>query len=318
MRTEEKLMRDILVEFLREKIKKDKRVVTIDADLGKCSGFISLQKDFPRRSFNVGVAEQNMASVAAGLSAYGFIPFIHSFGTFASRRMCDQVMISICYARQNVKIVGTDPGISAELNGGTHMPFEDIGVLRSMPGLVIYEPTDNIELKEALPQILKHEGPVYIRMFRKIPARVHKPDYKFNLFKADVLKKGKDVTLFASGLMASKAVDAAERLWKENIDAEVVLCHTIKPLDQETVIKSAKKTGCAVTCENHNVIGGLRSAVAETLSEHCPVPVKPVGVNDEFGEVGKLPYLAKRFGLETEDIIRAAKEAVAAKTGVKK
>lgn len=306
-------MRDILVEFLREQILKDDKVMVMDADLAKCSGIITLQKEFPDRVVNVGVAEQNLASVAAGLASYGFIPFIHTFAPFASRRACDQVMISICYAKQNVKIIGTDPGISAELNGGTHMPFEDVGIMRCIPGMVVYEPTDNVEFYEALPQILAYKGPVYIRMFRKTPPAVYEEGYKFDLFKANVIKEGTDITIIASGIMVSTALEAQAALQGEGISAEVIACPTIKPIDAETIIKSAKKTGAVVTCENHNTIGGLRSAVAEALSESCPTVIKSVGVKDKFGEVGKMLYLRKVYNMETTDVIAAVKDALAAK-----
>lgn len=306
----DKLMKEVLVDFLRNEILNGDKVVTIDADLAKCSGFITLQNEFPERCLNVGVAEQNMASVAAGLSAYGFIPFIHTFAPFASRRMCDQVMISICYAKQNVKIIGTDPGIAAELNGGTHMPFEDVAIMRSLPGMVVYEPTDNVEFAAALPQILSYQGPVYIRMFRKNPVPVFEEGYSFNLFKANVVKEGKDVTIVASGIMVSTALEAAKALETEGIFAEVVCCPTVKPIDEDTIVASAKKTGAVVTAENHNIFGGLKSAVSEVLSEKCPTVLRAVGVKDKFGSVGKMPYLRKYYNLEAIDIVNAAREAV--------
>lgn len=309
------LMRDVLCEFLRKEIETDDKVVIVDADLAKCSMTINIAKDYPERSLNVGIAEANMAGIAAGLSTYGFIPFITTFGPFATRRIADQVMISICYAKQNVKIVGEDPGITAELNGGTHMPFEDIGMLRSIPDIVIYEPTDVIEFKEALPQILTHYGPVYIRMNRKNPPLIFDPEKgaSFNLFKATVIREGADVTIIASGIMVATALEAAEILASEGISAEVVCCPTVKPLDSETIIASAAKTGAVVTAENHNVMGGLRSAVAETLAENLPTPLQSVGVKEKFGEVGKMPYLRKVFNLEAGDVVAAAKRAAAMK-----
>ncbi|MBR6751153.1 MAG: transketolase family protein [Clostridia bacterium] len=307
------LMRDVFVDFLREQMQKNDKVMVLDADLAKCAGTIALEKEFPDRALNVGIAEANMAGIAAGLSSYGYIPFITSFAPFATRRIADQIMISICYAKQNVKIIGTDPGIAAELNGGTHMPFEDIGMLRSIPNIVIYEPTDAVELKKALPQIIEHKGPVYVRMHRKNPAVVHSEDCEFNLFKADVLREGKDVTIVASGIMVETALKAAEELKAENIDVEVVCSPTIKPIDAETIIKSAKKTGAVVTCENHNVMGGLRSAVCEVLAENAPTPVRSVGVKEKFGEVGKVPYLRKAFNLEVVDVVKAVKEVITLK-----
>lgn len=301
------LMRDVLVEFLRDEMAKDENVIVVDADLSKCSTTICLNKVYEDRMLNVGIAEANMAGIAAGLSTYGFIPYITTFGPFASRRIADQLMISICYSKQNVKIVGSDPGICAELNGGTHMPFEDVGMLRSIPDIIIYEPTDVIEFAQALPQIHKHYGPVYIRMHRKSPPIVHKDNLKFNLFKAMVLEEGKDLTIVASGIMVNTALQAREELAKEGISAEVICCPTVKPIDAETIIKSVKKTGAVVTAENHNVMGALRSAVCEVLSENYPAPVQSVGVKEKFGEVGKEAYLRKAFNMETVDVVKAAK-----------
>lgn len=307
------MMRDAFGSTIAEIMRKDERVCVLDADLASCNGTAKLGAEFPERAIDVGIAEQNMASVAAGLSSYGFIPFITSFTPFATRRICDQIAISIAYAKQNVKIVGTDPGISAQLNGGTHMSMEDIGVLRSIPTMVIFEPVDNEQLIQALPQIIEHKGPVYIRMFRKDCPEVFGKDYKFDLFKADKIKDGNDVTIFASGIMVEKAIKAAETLKAEGIDAEVVNVHTIKPIDSETVTESLKKTKCAVVAENHNVIGGLFSAVAEVAAQNCPTPIVPVGVKDVFGEVGKLAELAEKFEMTEKDIVAAAKKAVASK-----
>lgn len=290
---------------------KDDRIVVIDADLAKASGTHAIREKFPERALDVGIAEANMASVAAGLSSYGFVPFITSFAPFTTRRNCDQLMLSVAYARQNVKIVGTDPGITAELNGGTHMGNEDIAVIRAIPDMVIVEPVDEFQLKQALPQALKHYGPVYIRLFRKaIDPVFTAPDYKFDLFKADVYKEGKDVSIFASGIMMQESVAALELLKADGIDAELINIHTIKPIDRETVIKSVRKTGCAVTAENHSVIGGLKSAVSEVLSEEYPVPVRSVGVLDRFGEVGKLKDLKPAFKMTAEDIAAKAKEVI--------
>lgn len=310
---ENKEMRQVFGSILEEMMEKDERIVVIDIDLAKANGTIKLRDKFPERAFDVGIAEANAASIAAGMAAYGFIPFVTTFTPFASRRMCDQIAISVTYAERNVKIVGTDPGISAELNGGTHMSMEDIGVLRSIPNMVIFEPVDNMQLAQAMPQIVNYDGPVYIRMFRKSLPAVFGDDYKFDLFKADVLREGKAVTLFATGIMVGEALKAADILKAEGIDAEVINIHTIKPIDREAVIKSAKKTGAVVTCENHNVVGGLYSAVAEVLVEEYPVPMKAIGVQDHFGEVAKIDYLKKKYHMTAEDIVAAAKEAISKK-----
>ncbi|KUO72173.1 MAG: transketolase [Clostridia bacterium BRH_c25] len=306
-------MRQVLAEALGSMMEKDERIIVIDADLARANGTMSLRDKYPERAFDVGVAEQNMAAVAAGMAAYGFIPFIGSFTPFATRRICDQITISIAYAKRNVKIIGSDPGVSAELNGGTHMSMEDIGVIRSIPGIVIFEPVDAVQLAKALPVIVEYDGPVYVRMFRKASPIVFKDDYKFELFKADLIKEGKDVTLFATGIMVNEALKADEMLKAEGITAEIINIHTIKPIDREAVVKSAKKTGAVVTCENHNVIGGLKSAVAEVLADEYPVPIKAVGVQDHFGEVAKMDYLKKKYHMTAEDIVKAAKEAIAMK-----
>ena len=305
-------MRAVYAACLAELMEKDRHVVILDADLGKASGTLSLRKKFPEQSFDCGVAEQNMASIAAGLSSYGFKPWIESFTPFATRRICDQMAISISYAKRNVKIVGTDPGIAAERNGGTHMSMEDIGVVRSIPGMVIFEPVDEVQLRAAMPVLNDYDGPVYVRLFRKEQPVVFPENYQFDLFKADVMKEGKDLSIFVSGMMTKDVLDAAEELKAEGIDAEVINVHTIKPIDRETVIASARKTGAVLTVENHNVIGGLQSAVLEALAEE-KIPVCAVGVQDRFGEVGKLPYLRKAVGLTKENILATAKKAVSLK-----
>jgi transketolase len=299
-------MKAVFASGLEELMAADDRVVLIDADLGRANGTLGIKQKFPDRAFNVGVAEQNMASVAAGLASYGFIPFINSFAPFATRRICDQITISIAYAERNVKIVGTDPGITAEMNGCTHMSMEDVGVLRSIPRMVIFEPVDAMQIAKAMPEIVKFDGPVYIRLFRKVAPAVFSEGYQFSLFTADLLREGTDITLFATGIMVTAALDAAEKLLGQGISAEVINTHTLKPLDAETVIRSVQKTGAAVTCENHNIIGGLRSAVAEVITEECPVPLMGIGVRDHFGQVSKSPYLLKKFKMTAEDIVEMA------------
>ena len=305
-------MRAVYAECLAKLMTEDRHVCVLDADLAKASGTRKLYEQFPRQMFDCGVAEQNMASIAAGLSSYGFKPWIESFTPFATRRICDQMTISISYAKQNVKIVGTDPGVSAELNGGTHMSMEDVGVVRSIPGMVIFEPVDDVQLRAAMPVLNDYVGPVYMRLFRKELPTVFPADYKFDLFKADTLREGKDLSIFVSGFLTKDVLDAAGKLAAEGIDAEIVNVHTIKPIDRETVLASARKTGAVLTVENHNVIGGLHSAVLEALAEE-KLPVCAVGVPDRFGEVGKMPYLRKVMGMTEEDIIAKARYAVSLK-----
>ena len=211
-----------------------------------------------------------------------------------------------------MKIVGTDPGIAAELNGGTHMSMEDIGVVRSIPGVVIFEPVDEVQLRAAMPVLNEYDGPVYVRLFRKELPKVFDEGYKFDLFKADTIKEGKDLTIFVTGMLTADVIEASKKLAEEGIDAEIINIHTIKPIDKGAVVASARKTGAVLTVENHNVIGGLQSAVLEALAME-KIPVVAVGVQDHFGEVGKLPYLREVTGLTVENIVASAKKAVTLK-----
>ena len=305
-------MREVLASCLDEMMAADPKVVVLDADLAKADGTAGLRKKYPNQAFDVGIAEQNMASVAAGMASYGYKPYITSFSPFATRRLLDQLTVSIAYSGQNVKVVGTDPGITAEVNGGTHMGLEDIGCLRSVAGVAIFEPSDAEQLRQAMPQIHAHEGCLYIRLFRKDLPLIHADGYRFDLYKADVLRAGTDVTLFVSGFLTADTLKAADVLAEEGIRAEVVEVHTIKPVDVATVAASVAKTGCAVTIENHNVVGGFGSAILEAMAE-APVPTVRVGVPDRFGEVGKLPYLRKVMGMTLEDIVAAARRAISLK-----
>jgi transketolase len=306
-------MRAVFTETLIHLAEQDPRVVVLDADLMKANGTLPFQERFPDRTFDVGIAEANMIGIAAGLSLEGFIPFPATFATFATRRCYDQAVLSNAYAGLNVKIVGTDPGVSSELNGGTHMPTEDIALMRSIPGNTVVEFVDCASVRALLPQIKDHNGPCYIRLFRKKAEHVYDDGVKLTLGKAYPLKHGEDVAIFCTGILVKEALDAYEILAAEGISAEIVNIHTIKPLDKEAIVAAAGKTGAVVTAENHSVINGLGSAVAEVLSEQCPVPMRRIGFQDCFGEVGKMDYLMKRFHLTAPDIVRAAKDVVAQK-----
>ena len=306
-------MRKVYCDTMIALAKEDPRIVDVEADLTGAHGMKPFKAAYPDRSFNVGIAEANMVGVAAGLSACGKIPFVHSFATFASRRCFDQIAISVCYAGLNVKIVGSDPGVGAELNGGTHMALEDMGIMRTLPGMTVFEPTDSVQLRKALPAIVEHEGPVYIRLFRRQAENVFDDDYEFDLGKANLLRDGSDVTLIASGVCVANALQAAETLAQEGVSARVRNIHPIKPIDADAVSKAASETGALVTAENHNVIGGLGSAVAEVLAEQRPTPLERVGVKDHFGQVGKAPYLMGVFGITAADIAKAARKAIARK-----
>ena len=300
---------------LIELAKKDDRICVLEADLMGCTGTKAFKETYPDRFVDVGIAEANLVGVSAGLSTFGKVPFCATFTQFITRRALDQIEISVAYAHLNVKLVGTDPGISAKLNGGTHMSFDDMGIMRGIPTMVAFEPTDATMIKHALPQIVDHYGPVYIRMYRKITEKVYddKDLENFDLFKSIKLRDGNDVTLIASGMMVPKALEAHDILKKEGINARVIDMHTWKPLDEEAVLAAANETGAIVTCENHSIINGLGSAVSDYLSAVKPTVVKRVGVQDQFGEVGQEDYLFKRFNLNAEDIVAKVKEALAMK-----
>lgn len=306
-------MRVVYTNTLIELAKEDERIVLVDADLMRAAGTLPFKAEYPERTVDVGVAEANMIGVAAGLAASGKIPFTHSFTAFATRRCFDQVTISVAYAKLNVKMMGSDPGVSAEMNGGTHMSMEDVGLMRVLPGVTVFEPVDSVQLAQALPQIVKHEGPVYIRMFRKKAESIFGADYKFNWAKGDLLEEGTDVTIIATGIMVKESLEAARLLKEEGISARVINIHTVKPIDQEIIIKAASETGAIVTAENHNIINGLGSAVAEVLVENSPVPMERIGVKDHFGEVGRMPFLMEKFHMLPVDIIAAVKTAIARK-----
>ncbi len=306
-------MRQVFGGELEKLMRENDKIAVIDADLGKSNGTYYLRELFPERAFDAGVAEQDMACLAAGMTSFGYIPFICTFTPFATRRIAAQAAISISYAKRNVKIVGTDPGITAENNGGTHMSVEDIGIMRAIPGIVVFEPVDTTQLGQAVRQVADYEGPVYMRLCRKTTPDVFGPDYKFDLFRADVLEEGADVTIVASGIMVKTALDAAKALHGAGISAEVINLHTIKPVDVDTLLNSVKKTGAVVTAENHSIVGGVYAAVCETLACEYPVPVVPVGIRDRFGEVGKMEYLRLALHLTEEDIVQAAQKAVSLK-----
>jgi len=256
-----------------------------------------------------------MIGVAAGMSAVGLIPFVHTFGVFASRRVMDQVFLSAAYAKLNVRIIGSDPGVTAASNGGTHMPFEDMGMMRCIPEVTILEPTDSVMLADLMEKTKNTFGVFYIRLFRKKAAKIFEDGSKFEIGKAAKLREGKDVTIFATGICVVEAIKAANILADEGISAAVSNMFTIKPIDKEAIIEAANKTGCIVTAENHNIINGLGSAVSEVLCENICVPLERIGVHDRFGEVGDVGYLMKTFGLTANDIAEKARRAILRKKG---
>lgn len=289
----------------------NKDVVVLDADLAEATKTISFKKKFPDRFFDCGIAENNMMSVAAGLATTGKIPFASTFAMFAAGRSFDQVRNSIGYPHLNVKIGATHAGITVGEDGATHQCNEDIGLMRTIPGMVIINPSDAVEARCAVEAAIKYVGPVYMRFGRyAVPVINDNADYKFEIGKGVTMKDGKDVTIVATGLMVSMALEAAETLKAEGIDARVINIHTIKPLDKELILKAAKETGVIVTAEEHSIIGGLGAAVAETVCEGCPVPVLRLGVNDTFGRSGTVPALLEMYGLTPASIVAKVKEAL--------
>ena len=285
----------------------DERVVVLDADLSKSTKTEVFKKKYPERFINAGIAEGNMMSVAAGLAASGKIPFASSFAMFAAGRAFEQIRNSIGYPHLNVKIGATHAGISVGEDGATHQCLEDIALMRTIPGMVIINPADDIEAMQAVRAAYEYEGPVYMRFGRLAVEDVNSADYKFELGKGVMLKDGDDVTIIATGLMVGEALKAADILAAEGISARVINIHTIKPIDEEIIVKAAKETGAIVTVEEHCRMGGLGSAVCEVVCEKYPVPVKIIGT-DKFGSSGKPDVLLKAYGLTAENIVENVKK----------
>lgn len=288
-------------------------VVVLDADLAGATQTCVFKKEFPDRFYDAGIAEGNLMGVAAGLSLTGYTVFASSFAMFAAGRAFEQIRNSIGYPHLNVKIAATHAGISVGEDGASHQCNEDIGLMRTIPGMVILNPADAIEAKKAVLAAAEYEGPVYLRFGRLAVPQIFDEDYKFEIGKAVTLREGKDVAILATGLMVNEANLAAEQLAEEGISAKVINVATIKPLDEAAVVSAAKECGCVVTAEEHNIIGGLGSAVAEVLSEQCPTPMVRVGVEDTYGKSGPAVELLHIFGLDADHIVAAAKQAIAKK-----
>lgn len=296
-----------LVELGKEK----EDLVVLDADLAAATKTGIFKKAFPERHIDCGIAEANMTGIAAGMSTCGYVPFISTFAMFVAGRSFEQVRNSIGYPHLNVKIGATHAGISVGEDGATHQCNEDLALMREIPGMVVINPSDDIEAKAAVRAAYEHAGPVYLRFGRlAVPVINDRPDYHFEIGKGVVLKEGTDVTIFATGLCVSSALEAAEKLKEDGIDAEIVNIHTIKPIDRELVIASAKKTGKVVTAEEHSVIGGLGSAVAEVLSGEAPTKLLRIGVGDVFGESGPAKELVAKYGLDGTGIYEKVKKFV--------
>lgn len=298
--------RDAYGEILRDIGQRDKRIVVLDADLSGSTRSAWFCADCPERFFNVGIAEQNLIGVAAGLALSGKIPFVSSFAVFLTGRPWEQIRQSIAYPRLNVKLAGSHAGLSVGADGASHQALEDIAVMRALPNMTVICPADATETSKAVVAMANSDGPAYIRLSRAPAPVVFDEDFRFQLGQAKVLVEGSDVTICAAGLMVHKALKAAEDLKREGISAGVINVSTIKPLDTQTIITAAEKTKAVVTAEEHNIIGGLGSAVAETLIEHAPVPMLRVGVADCFGQSGEPDQLLEKYGLDPEHIATAA------------
>jgi len=279
-------------------------VVALDADLISASGARKAWLTYPDRFYNVGVAEANMMGIAAGLSMTGLVPFVHTFACFATRRAYDQVYLSGAYANNNIKICASDGGFNIGINGGTHTSYEDLGMMRMMPSVVVVEPCDETQLRWTMKEIINQYGIHYIRVFRKPARNIYKPDSTFSLGKGNVLRIGKEATIIACGAMVFEALKAAEILEEKGFQVGVIDMFSIKPIDIDLVLESARNSKMIVTAENHNVIGGLGSAVAEVLADNgCGVPLRRIGCQDRFGQVGSSDFLQKEYGMTYEEII---------------
>lgn len=300
-------MRRVFVDTLMALMAENGKIVAQEADLGTASSFIRIQKQFPERFVEMGISEANMIGVAAGLSMRGFIPFVHSFAPFVSRRVGDQLFLEGAYARNTINIYASDPGVCAAANGGTHMTFEDVAQVRAIPGVEVYDPADGVQLAWLIREVVTRKGVHYIRTNRKEMPQIYTEGSTFEVGKGNVLRQGQDVLVIAAGELVRPALDAAETLAAQGISAEVIDMFTFKPLDHELILREAKGKKRIIVAENHNVIGGLGSAVAETLADAgCGVPLSRIGVDERFGQVGSIDFLKKDYGLTPEHIVSCA------------
>ncbi|HSB68674.1 MAG TPA: transketolase C-terminal domain-containing protein [Candidatus Methylomirabilis sp.] len=311
-------IRQLFGEILVEIGRKDPNVVVVDCQTAMPTAASLFAKALPERFIDLGIAEQNAVSFAAGLARMGFVPIVPLFACFSSRRALDQVTIQVAYAGLNVKVCGLYAGLTSPNTGATHQMVSDVAILRALPNMTIVEPADAIELMQALPAVVEHRGPVYFRLVRgdvggSCP-RVSPDGYEFRLGRAALFREGRDVTLIGSGLMVSRCLAAAETLAKEGISADVVNISTLKPLDTDLIVSCARRTGAVVTAENHTVLGGLGGAVAEVLGDAAPVPFRRVGIQDRFGTSGPLDELFPEYGLTAKAVCEAARAALGAKT----
>ena len=302
--------RDAYGEALEKLGSTNKDVVVLDADLSGSTKTAAFGKAYPDRFFNVGIAEQNLIATAAGLATTGKIPFASTFAVFATGRAFEIIRNSVCYPELNVKIAATHAGLTVGEDGATHQSVEDISLMRSLPNMVVLNPADGIEAKQCIYKAAEHDGPVYIRLGRSKVPNIFDENYEFEIGKAVELREGNGVTLIATGIMVAKALEAAETLAEEGISARVINMSTIKPIDDDIIIKAAKETKGIVTIEEHSVIGGLGSAVAEVLAKNHPTHMGIIGIEDSFGESGDADTLLERYGLDTEKIVSEVKRII--------
>ena len=300
-------------EALAELGEKNENVVVFDSDLSGATKTSIFAKKFPERFFDMGIAEQDMMSTAAGMSTFGKIPYASTFAVFAAGRAYDQIRNSICYPKMNVKICATHSGVTVGEDGATHQMLEDLGLMRGLPNMTVLCTSDDTETRWAIEEISKIQGPVYVRLCRLATPVIYDENQKFEIGKAIQIGEGTDATIFATGVVVSEAIKAKEELEKQGINIRVVDVHTIKPIDKEIILKAARETGAIVTVEEHSIIGGLGSAVSEVVCEERPVPVIRIGVNDKFGESGKPDELLRAYGLTSENVVSACKRAVSLK-----
>lgn len=303
--------RDAYGEALKELGGINEDVVVLDADLSVSTKTGIFEKEYPNRFFNVGIAEQNLIGTAAGLATAGKIPFASTFAMFATGRSFEIIRNSVCYPELNVKIAATHAGLTVGEDGATHQALEDISIMRSLPNMLVLNPADAVETRQCILKASEYKGPVYIRLGRSGVPVIFDESYEFEIGKANELTEGTDVTIIATGIMVAKAIEASEELAKENISARVINMSTIKPIDQDIIIKAAKETKGIVTAEEHSIIGGLGSAVAEVVSENHPTKVLRIGTMDTFGESGNGNDLLEKYGLTKENIVTKAKEILA-------
>ena len=295
-------------EELKELGRKNKDVVVFDADLSEATKTSIFAKEFPERFFDMGIAEQDMMSTAAGMSTFGKIPYVSTFAVFAAGRAYDQIRNSICYPKLNVKICATHAGVTVGEDGATHQMLEDLGLMRGLPNMTVISPSDDTQTRWAIEEISKINGPVYVRLCRLATPVIYDEGQKFEIGKAVQIGDGTDATIFATGVTVSEAIKAKDELEKEGIKVRVVDMHTIKPIDKETIIKCAKETKKLISVEDHSIIGGLGTAISEVLTDNCPTKLIRIGVKDTFGKSGKAEELLQYYGLTAENIIKTVKE----------